>query len=84
MAIIQYDESNPINFNLVKEGFVDALVSEKYISLEQGDYIKKNYAITIVKRNWLGRLVDSLLWSKDSKDEYKMVVVKVVYNSGNK
>lgn len=81
MAIIQYDESNPINFNLVKEGLVDALVSEKYLSVEQGDFIKKNYAITIVKRNWLGRLVDSLLWNKDSKDEYKMVVVKVVYNS---
>jgi GTPase SAR1 family protein len=79
MSIIQYDESNPINFNLVKEGLVDALVSEKFLTPEQGDTIKKNYSITIVKKNWLGRLVDSLLWSKDSKDEYKMVVVKVVF-----
>jgi hypothetical protein len=79
MSMIQYDEANPINFNLVKEGFVDALVSEKFLTPEQGDMIKKNYSITIVKRNWLGRLVDSLLWSKESKDEYKMVVVKVVY-----
>jgi hypothetical protein len=81
MSMIQYDEANPINFNLVKEGLVDALVSEKFLTPEQGDMIKKNYSITIVKRNWLGRLVDSLLWSKDSKDEYKMVVVKVVFPS---
>ncbi len=79
MAVIQYDEANPINFNLVKEGFVDALISEKFLTPEQGDMIKKNYSITLVKKNWLGRLVDSLLWSKDSKDEYKMVVVKVVF-----
>ena len=79
MSMIQYDEANPINFNLVKEGFVDALVSEKFLTPEQGDMIKKNYSVTIVKRNWLGRLVDSLLWSKDSKDEYKMVIVKVVF-----
>jgi hypothetical protein len=77
--MIQYDEANPINFNLVKEGFVDALVSENFLTPEQGDMIKKNYSVTIVKRNWLGRLVDSLLWNKDSKDEYKMVVVKVVF-----
>jgi hypothetical protein len=79
MSMIQYDEANPINFNVVKEGFVDALISEKFLTPEQGDMIKKNYSITIVKRNWLGRLVDSLLWSKDSKDEFKMVVVKVVF-----
>ena len=41
--IVQYDESLPINFNLVKEGFVDALVSEKFLTPEQGDLIKKNY-----------------------------------------
>jgi len=39
--IVQYDESLPINFNLVKEGFVDALVSEKFLTAEQGDMIKK-------------------------------------------
>lgn len=77
--IIQYDESNPINFNIVKEGLVDALVSEKYITPEQGDFIKKNYSVTVVKKNWLGRLVDSLLWNKDSKDEFKLVVVKVIF-----
>jgi len=77
--LIQYDESNPINFNIVKEGLIDALVSEKFLTAEQGDMIKKNYSVTVVKKNWLGRLVDSLLWSKESKDEYKLVVVKVVF-----
>lgn len=77
--IVQYDESNPINFNLVKEGFIDALVTENFLTKEQADFIKKNYAITLVRKNWFGRFVDSLLWGKDSKDEYKLVVVKVIY-----
>lgn len=79
MSIIQYDESNPINFNLVKEGFVDCLVTEQFLTLEQADVIKKNYAISLVRKNWLGRLVDTILWSKDSKDDYKLVVVKIIY-----
>ena len=74
-----FRSSNPINFNLVKEGFVDALVTEKFLTPEQGELIKKNYAITLVKKNWLGRLVDTILWSKDSKDDYKLVVVKIIY-----
>ena len=78
MAVIQYDESNPINFNLVKEALADALVTEKFISAEQGELIKKSYAVTLVKRGWLGRIVDSILWSKDSKDDFKLVVVKVI------
>jgi hypothetical protein len=77
--IIQYDESLPNNFNLVKEGFVDALVSEKFLTAEQGDFIKKNYSVTLVRRNWLGRMVESLLWSKDSKDDLKLVMVKIVF-----
>jgi hypothetical protein len=77
--IVQYDESLPINFNLVKEGFVDALVSEKFLTPEQGDMIKKNYSVTLVRKNWLGRMVDSLLWGKDSKDDFKLVMVKVVF-----
>lgn len=76
--IIQYDESNPINFNLVKEALLDALATEKFLTKEQAEQIKKSYAITVVRKNWFGRLVDNLLWSKESKDEYKLVVVKVV------
>jgi hypothetical protein len=77
--IIQYDEGLPINFNMVKEGFVDALVAEKFLTPEQGEMIKKNYSVTVVRKNWLGRMVDSLLWGKDSKDEFKLVVVKVIF-----
>ena len=80
MAIVQYDETNPINFNLVKEVFVDSLVSEKFLSPEQGENIKKNYAVTLVRKSWFGRMIDSLLWGKDSKDEYKLVIVKVIYS----
>lgn len=79
--IIQYDESNPINFNLVKEALVDALATEKFLTKEQAEQIKRSYAITVVRKNWFGRLIDSLLWSKESKDEYKLVVVKVVLPS---
>lgn len=79
--IIQYDESNPINFNLVKEALLDALATEKFLTKEQAEQIKRSYAITVVRKNWFGRLIDSLLWSKESKDEYKLVVVKVVLPS---
>lgn len=78
MPVIQYDESNPVNFNLVKETFVDALVSEKFLTTEQGDMIKKNYAVTLVRRGWFGRMIDAILWNKESKDEYKLVIVKVI------
>lgn len=80
--IIQYDESNPINFNLVKEALIDALATEKFLTKEQAEQIKRSYAITVVRKNWFGRLIDSLLWSKESKDEYKLVIVKVVLPSG--
>ena len=76
--IVQYDESVPINFNLVKEYFTDALASEGLLTQEQAEMIKRSYAITLVRRNWFGRLIDSLIWSKESKDEYKVVIVKVV------
>ena len=78
MPVIQYDESNPVNFNLVKETFVDALVAEKFLTAEQGDNIKKNYAVTLVRRGWFGRMIDAILWNKESKDEYKLVIVKVI------
>lgn len=76
--VVQFDESAPINFNLVKEYFTDALASEGLITQEQAEMIKRTYAITLIRRNWFGRLIDSLIWSKESKDEYKMVIVKVV------
>lgn len=81
--VVQYDESVPINFNLVKEYFTDALASEGLLTLEQAEMIKRSYAITLVRRNWFGRLIDSLIWSKESKDEYKVVVVKVVVPQRN-
>lgn len=76
--IVQYDESVPINFNLVKEYFTDALASEGLLTQEQADMVKRCYAITLVRRNWFGRIIDSLLWSKESKDDYKVVIVKVI------
>lgn len=81
--VVQYDESVPINFNLVKEYFTDALASEGLLTQEQAEMIKRSYAITLVRRNWFGRLIDSLIWSKESKDEYKVVVVKVVVPQRN-
>lgn len=77
-STIQYDESNPINFNSVKEYFTDALATEGFLTKEQAEQIKRSYAITVVRRNWFGRIIDGLIWGKDSKDEYKVVIVKVV------
>lgn len=77
-GIIQYDATAPINFNLVKEYYTDALATEGFITKEQAEQIKRSYAITLVKRSWLGRTIDSLIWGKETKDEYKVVIVKVV------
>lgn len=53
--IVQYDESLPINFNLVKEGFVDALVSEKFLTPEQGDIIKKKLLCNASEKKLVGK-----------------------------
>lgn len=77
-GIIQYDETAPINFNLVKEYYTDALVTEGFLTKEQAEQIKRSYAITVVRRNWFGRMIDSLIWGKETKDQYKVVIVKVI------
>jgi hypothetical protein len=76
--LIQYDESAPVNFNLVKEYFVDAMAREKYITKEEAEYIKRSYALVVVRRNWLGRIISNLIFREGTKDEYKIAVVKMV------
>lgn len=78
-GLIQYDEGAPINFNVVKEYFTDALAKEGFISKEQAELIKHQYAIIVVRRHWLGRLIDKVLFKEGTKDEYKIVVAKIVF-----
>lgn len=77
-GLIQYDEGAPINFNVVKEYFVDALAKEKFITPEQAENIKSQYAIVVVRKNWLGRIISKYIFKDSTKDEYKIVVVKVI------
>jgi len=76
--MIQYDENAPINFNLVKEYFTDALAKEGFLSAEQAEKIKSQYAIVMVRKNWLGRMIDKFLFREGKEDEIKIVIVKVV------
>jgi len=76
--MIQYDENAPINFNLVKEYFTDALAKEGFLSAEQAEKIKSQYAIVMVRKNWLGRMIDKFLFREGKEDEFKIVIVKVV------
>lgn len=76
--MIQYDENAPINFNLVKEYFTDALAKEGFLSAEQAEKIKSQYAIVMVRKNWLGRMIDKFLFREGKQDEFKIVIVKVV------
>ena len=76
--MIQYDENAPINFNLVKEYFTDALAKEGFLSTEQAEKIKSQYAIVMVRKNWLGRMIDKFLFREGKEDEFKIVIVKVV------
>jgi len=76
--MIQYDENAPINFNLVKEYFTDALAKEGFLSAEQAEKIKSQYAIVMVRKNWLGRMIDKFLFREGKEDEFKIVIVKVI------
>jgi len=76
--MIQYDENAPINFNLVKEYFTDALAKEGFLSAEQAEKIKSQYAIVMVRKNWLGRMIDKFLFREGKQDEFKIVIVKVI------
>jgi len=65
-------------FNMVKEALLDALVKEKMMKQEVADALKENYAIVLTKRSWLGKFIDKLVFGNNDKDEFKIVVVRIV------
>jgi len=65
-------------FNMVKEALLDALVTEKLIKQEHADLIKETYAVVLVKRGWLGTMLDKFFWKTEKDPEYKIVVVRIV------
>jgi hypothetical protein len=63
------------NFNVVKEAIIDSLCREEYITEQQANTIKENYAVVLVKNNWFGRTIGSLLGKKDTQFIKVMKVV---------
>ena len=53
------------NYNSAKEAIIDALVREQFLTEEQAETLKTKYAIVLVKGNWFGRIIGSLLGKKD-------------------
>jgi hypothetical protein len=53
------------NYNNAKEAIVSALAREGFNTYEQAELINENYAIVIVKNNWLGQAIGRLLGKKD-------------------
>ena len=53
------------NYNSAKEAIIDALVREQFLTEEQAETLKTKYAIVLVKGNWFGRTIGSLLGKKD-------------------
>jgi len=54
------------NYNAVKEAVIDSLTREEFITQEQAETIKNNYAVVLVKNNWFGIAIGKLLGKKDS------------------
>jgi hypothetical protein len=53
------------NYNNAKEAIVKALAREGFLTEEQVEKINTNYAIVLVKNNWLGQAIGKLLGKKD-------------------
>jgi hypothetical protein len=53
------------NYNNAKEAIVNALVREQFLTVEQAEQINTNYAVVLVKNNWLGQAIGKLLGRKD-------------------
>ena len=53
------------NYNNAKEAIVNSLAREKFITEEQAEQINTNYAVVLVKNNWLGQAIGKLLGRKD-------------------
>lgn len=62
------------NYNTVKEAVIDTLVRESFLTKKDGDMIKSNYAVVLVKGNWFGRTIGRLI----NKQTTQIRVVKVV------
>jgi hypothetical protein len=54
------------NYNMVKEAVIDSLCREEFITQEQAETIKNNYAVVLAKNNWLGIAIGKLLGKRDS------------------
>jgi len=62
------------NYNTVKEAIIDTLVREKFLTEKQGIEIKSNYAVVLVKGNWLGRTIAKII----NRQNTQIRVMKVV------
>ena len=70
MASYSMDEvqlaSELTNYNATKEAIVNGLVREGFLTVEQGNTIKDQYAVALVKNNWFGDAVAKLINRKDA------------------
>jgi hypothetical protein len=63
------------NANNQKELFLDKMLKEEIITVEQKDKMNK-YCFVIAEKSIFGRIWDRIYWKKD--DEMKMIVVKII------
>lgn len=54
------------NYNAIKECIIQGLVRENFLTEEQGTTIINQYAVVIVRNNWLGLAISKLLGTKDA------------------
>ena len=63
------------NYNSAKEAIISALLREGFLSEKQAETIITQYAVVIVKGNWLGQAIGKLL---NKKDVQYIKLVKIV------
>lgn len=55
------------NYNSVKEVIITGLFREGFLTKEQAETLLTQYAVVLVKGNWLGQAIGKLLNKKDAQ-----------------
>jgi hypothetical protein len=65
--------------NKAKEVTISAMVREEIIDVEEAMYFLENYAVVLIRKNWLGKLIDRFRGlDNDEAGNYRYQVVRLV------
>lgn len=65
------------NGNKLKEVFLDKMVKEKQITVEQKDNMN-DYCFVIAEKTMFGRIWDKFYWKDTDNDDMSIIIVKII------